>query len=58
MNNSCEFARGGCCLCGACQAARKAMEDAEKLTKEDIDMLFCDAEKLFEDMKTQEQEDK
>ena len=45
-------------MCGACQAARKAMEDAEKITKEEIDMLFCDAEKLFEDMKTQKQEDK
>lgn len=45
-------------MCSACQEAREALEDAEKLTKEDIDMLFCDAEKLFEEMKTQEQEDK
>ncbi len=58
MNNNCEFVGGGCCLCGACQAARKALEDAEKITKEEVDMLFCDAEKLFKEMKTQEQEDK
>lgn len=58
MNSSCEFAGGGYCLCDACQAARKALEDAEKITKEEVDRIFCDAEKMFEDMKTQEQEDK
>lgn len=45
-------------MCDACQAARKALEDAEKITKEEVDRIFCDAEKMFEDMKTQEQEDK
>ena len=51
MNNNCEYASDGCCLCSACQAAREAIEEAEKVTKEDVDRLFCDAEKMLEDIK-------
>lgn len=51
-NNNCEYASDGCCLCSACQAAREAMKEAEKVTKEEVDRLFCDAEKMLEDIKT------
>ena len=51
MNNNCEYASDGCCLCNACQAAREAMKEAEKVTKEEVDRLFCDAEKMLEDIK-------
>lgn len=51
MNNNCQYANGAGCLCSACQAARKAMEDAEKVTKEEVDKLFADAEKLLEECK-------
>lgn len=56
MNNNCEYASGGYCMCSTCQAVRKAMEDAEKITREEVDKLFCDAEKLLEDIKIQEKE--
>ncbi len=49
-NNNCEYASDGCCLCSTCQAAREAMKEAEKVTKEEIDKLFCDAEKMLEDI--------
>lgn len=45
-------------MCSTCQAVRKAMEDAEKITKEQVDRIFCDAEKLLEDIKIQEKENK
>ncbi len=51
MNNNCEYASDGHCLCDACQAAREIVEEAEKVTKEDVDRLFCDAEKMLEDIK-------
>lgn len=36
-------------MCGTCEAVRKAMEDAEKITKEEVDELFREAkEKLNE----------
>lgn len=56
MNNNCEFAGSECCLCSTCEVVRKAMEDAEKITREEVDKLFCDAEKLLEDIKIQEKE--
>ena len=58
MNNNCEYASDGHCLCDACLVAREAIEEAEKVTKEDIDRLFCDAEKMLEDIIIQESEDK
>lgn len=59
MNNNCEYAKtGGCCLCSVCQTVREAMEDTEKITREEVDRLFCDAEKLLEDIKIQEKENK
>lgn len=56
MSHSCEYAGDSCCLCSACQSVRKAMEEAEKVTKEEVARLFCDAEKLLEDIKIQEKE--
>lgn len=49
MNNNCEFAGGGYCLCSACQAARQALEDAKKVTQEEIEELFREAEKMMEE---------
>ena len=57
-NNNCEYASDGCCLCSACQAAREAMKEAEKVTKEEVDRLFCDAEKMLEDIIIHEREDR
>lgn len=52
MNNSCEFARGGgTCLCGACQSAREAMEEMEKVTPDEVEELFEEAEKLLDNLK-------
>ncbi len=51
MNNNCEYANEWCCLCSACQAAREAMKETEKVTKEEVDKLFCDAKKILEDIK-------
>ena len=47
MNNSCEFFGGGYCMCNTCQAVRKAMEEAEKITGEEIDEIFREAEKIM-----------
>ena len=58
MNNNCEYASDGCCLCSACQAIREAMKEAEKVTKEELDRLFCDAEKMLEDIIIYEREDR
>ena len=58
MNNNCEYASDGCCLCSACQAVREAMKEAEKVTKEELDRLFCDAEKMLEDIIIYEREDR
>ena len=52
MNNNCEYASDRHCLCDACLAAREAIEEAGKVTKEEVDRLFCDAEKMLEDIKT------
>lgn len=57
MNNYCKFAGSGYCMCSTCEAVREAMEDAEKITKEDVDKLFCDAEKLLENVEIPEKED-
>ncbi len=35
-------------MCNTCKAVRKAMEDAEKVTKEEVDQLFNDAKKVLE----------
>ena len=58
MNNNCEYASDGCCLCSVCQTAREAMKEAEKVTKEEVDRLFCDAEKMLEDIIIHEREDR
>lgn len=47
MNNSCEFFGGGYCMCNTCHAVRKAMEEAEKITGEEIDEIFREAEEMI-----------
>ena len=47
MNNNCEFAGSGCCMCSACQSMREALEEAGKITKEEIEALFCEAEEMM-----------
>ncbi len=49
MNNNCEYASGGHCMCSTCQAVRKAMEDAEKITKEEVEEVFREAERLLKE---------
>ena len=48
MNNNCEYAKaGGSCLCDACQSIREALKEAEKISMEEIDELFLEAEKMM-----------
>lgn len=35
-------------MCSTCKAVRKAMEDAEKVPKEEVAKLFREAEKMME----------
>lgn len=37
-------------MCGTCQAVRKVMEEVEKVTKEEVDRIFSDAEKALENI--------
>jgi len=54
MKFDCEYAGGKDCLCGACQLARKALEEAEKITVEEVDEIFRDAEETLERLKKKE----
>ncbi len=56
MKFDCEYAGGKDCLCGACQLARKAIEEAEKITKEDVDKLFREAEETLKKLRDKESE--
>lgn len=47
MNNNCIFAGDSCCLCDACQAVRKASEEAGKVTPNEVEELFREAEKMM-----------
>lgn len=47
MDNNCEYASDGCCLCSACQSMRKALEEAERIPQEEIDRVFQEAEKAI-----------
>lgn len=58
MNNNCEFCGGGYCLCDACRSMQEAIREAEKVSKEEVDKLFQDAEALIEDIKISEKERK
>nr|WP_300656662.1 hypothetical protein [uncultured Acetatifactor sp.] len=49
-NKDCEFARGGYCMCDACQSMRKMLEELTDLKGEDI-MGKEEAKKAFEEMK-------
>jgi len=52
MDKNCEFASAGDCLCSACQSMRKALEEAEGITQEEIDRVFQEAEKAMEELKS------
>lgn len=54
--NNCKYAGGEYCMCSACSAVRKAMEDAEKVTKEEVDRLFNDAKEAIENAGISEKE--
>ncbi len=58
MNFKCEYAGGEGCLCDACQSVRKAIEDVQKITDEEVDKLFQDAERMLAQMEIQESERK
>ncbi len=36
-------------MCSTCQAVREAMEDAEKIPKEEVDKLFREAEEMMKE---------
>ncbi len=52
MNNNCIFAGDSCCLCDACQAVRKAAEEAEKVTLKETNNIFHEMEKMLEECKS------
>lgn len=52
-NKDCKFAGEGYCMCSTCQAVREALESAGKITKEEVDKIFHDAEKSL-DIKQEE----
>lgn len=57
MNNGCKYANiSGGCLCSTCQAVRKAMEDAENITREEVDKILHDAEKALQNIELPEKE--
>lgn len=56
MNNNCEYANQRGCLCSACQSARKAMEEAENISKEEIDRIFAEAEEMSKEFEKAEGE--
>lgn len=49
MNNNCEYTKSvGCCLCDACQAMAKALQETENIPQEDIDKMFSELSNLVE----------
>lgn len=54
--NDCNYAGGGYCMCNTCKAVKKAMEDAEKITKEEVEKLFNDAKEALENAGVSEKE--
>lgn len=50
MNNNCEFANQGGCMCDACQSMRETIKELKDLECEDI-MKKEEAKKIFEEMK-------
>lgn len=53
MINNCEYSGGGYCMCDICQAVKKAKEEAEGITQEEIEKIFYDAKKLMEQADTE-----
>lgn len=58
MNNNCKFAEGGHCLCDICRSMNEVIRETEKVPKEKVDKLFCDAEMLLRDIEIPEKEGK
>lgn len=57
MKNECKYFGENGCLCSACQSVRKAMEDAEKISKEEIDKVFAKAEEILKETDNQRKGD-
>ena len=48
MYNNCEYAKEGkSCLCDVCQAARKAIDDAEKIGENEVKKITSEMEKTL-----------
>lgn len=47
MSNICELCGDRCCLCSACRAMRKAVEDSEKVTLKEAKDIFHEMEKML-----------
>lgn len=56
MNNNCQYAGGEYCMCNTCKTVNKAIEDAEKVTKEEVDKIFSDAKEALENAGVSEKE--
>lgn len=56
MNNTCKYVGRVYCLCSACQSMRKAMEEAEDISKEEIDKMFAELEEMAKEFKGMEGE--
>lgn len=48
MNHNCEYAGSEHCMCNICQSVRETMRETKKITKEEVDALFREAEKVLE----------
>ena len=48
MNKNCQYAGDSYCLCSACQSVRKAIEEAKKVTPNEVEEIFREAEKMIE----------
>ena len=47
----CEYVGKTGCMCDACKSMRKALEEAEKISKQEIEDLFRDAEEKLKKIK-------
>lgn len=47
MNNNCEFADGGYCMCSTCQAVREAMDAANQVTEGEVETILREAEEAL-----------
>ena len=55
MKFECEYAGKIGCMCDACKSMRKAIEEAEKISEQEIKSLFLEAEEKFKTIEKGEQ---